>query len=58
MVHVVKRWREEYHSFLLRLEGVTLRHFRPEFHGMTRFIQRSTAPDAAGTNKPKTLPAT
>ena len=58
MVHVVKRWRDEYHSFLLRLEGVTLRHFRPEFHGMTRFIQRPTAPDAAGQNHPKTLPAT
>lgn len=57
MVHVVKRWRDEYHSFLLRLEGVTLRHFRPEFHGMTRFIQRPTAVQTAA-HKPKTLPAT
>lgn len=58
MVHVVKRWRDEFHSFLLRLEGVTLRHFRPEFHGMTRFIQRSDiAPGAAVTN-PQPKPAT
>ena len=47
LVHVAKRWRDEFHSFLLRLEGVTLRHFRPEFHGMTRFIQRSTLPAIA-----------
>lgn len=40
MAHVAKRWRNEYHSFLLRLEGVTLRYFRPEFHGMTRIIRR------------------
>lgn len=40
MAHVAKRWRNEYVSFLARLEGVTLRYFRPEFHGMTRVIMR------------------
>jgi len=58
MVHVVKRWREEYHSFLLRLEGVTLRHFRPEFHGMTRFIQRSGVTPGAALTNPNPKPAT
>jgi biopolymer transport protein ExbB len=41
MAFFVKRWRNEYVAFLARLEGITLRHFRPEFHGMTRFIVRS-----------------
>ena len=41
MVHIAKRWRSEYVSFLARLEGVTLRHFRPEFHGMTRMFVRA-----------------
>jgi biopolymer transport protein ExbB len=30
---VAKRWRNEYVAFLARLEGVTLRHFRPRFAG-------------------------
>jgi biopolymer transport protein ExbB len=58
MAHVAKRWRAEYVSFLLRLEGVTLRHFRPEFHGMTRMFTRKdlakarpgAAPIASGAN--------
>ena len=33
---LAKRWRNEYVAFLTRLEGLTLRHFRPVFHGMTR----------------------
>ncbi len=57
MVHVVKRWRDEYHSFLLRLEGITLRHFRPEFHGMTRFVSRSDIP-VTGITQPQHKPAT
>ena len=40
MAHVAKRWRNEYVSFLARLEGVTLRHFRREFPGMTRISTR------------------
>jgi biopolymer transport protein ExbB len=41
LVYVAKRWRNEYVAFLARLEGITLRHFRPQFHGMTRqFFRR------------------
>lgn len=40
LAHVAKRWRNEYVAFLARLEGVTLRHFRPQLHGMTRHIAR------------------
>ena len=40
LAHMAKRWRNEYVSFLARLEGVTLRHFRREFPGMTRIITR------------------
>jgi biopolymer transport protein ExbB len=37
---LAKRRRQEYVSFLARLEGITLRHFRPEFSGMTRVFRR------------------
>jgi len=49
LVHVAKRWRNEYVTFLARLEGVTLRHFRNEFRfrGMTRMITRSEVEQAA-----------
>ena len=40
LAHMAKRWRNEYVSFLARLEGVTLRHFRREFPGMTRISTR------------------
>lgn len=40
MANVAKRWRNEYVAFLARLESITLRHFRPEFHGMTRVFTR------------------
>lgn len=40
LAHIAKRWRNEYVSFLARLEGVTLRHFRREFPGMTRVVTR------------------
>lgn len=45
MASVAKRWRNEYVAFLARLESITLRHFRPEFHGMTRHfrLERQTA---------------
>lgn len=43
LAHIAKRWRNEYVSFLARLEGVTLRHFRPQFGGMTRIFKRSKA---------------
>jgi hypothetical protein len=36
LAHVAKRWRNEYVAFLARLEGITLRHFRPAFGGLTQ----------------------
>lgn len=42
MASIAKRWRNEYVAFLARLESITLRHFRPEFHGMTRIFTRKT----------------
>jgi len=56
MAHVAKRWRNEYVSFLARLEGVTLRHFRREFPGMTRVVKRPATP-AATTGTPLVQPA-
>lgn len=41
LAHIAKRWRNEYVSFLARLEGVTLRHFRREFPGMIRVMKHS-----------------
>jgi len=43
MAFVVKRWRNEYVAFLARLEGITLRHFRPALSGTTRHFVRSRA---------------
>lgn len=53
MASVAKRWRNEYVAFLARLESITLRHFRPEFPGMTRSFTR----DGASAAKPATQPA-
>lgn len=44
LAYVAKRWRNEYVAFLVRLEGITLRHFRPERHSMTAFTVRQKAP--------------
>lgn len=41
LAHVAKRWRNEYVSFLARLEGATLRHFRLRSAGL---ISRNAAP--------------
>jgi biopolymer transport protein ExbB len=58
LASIVKRWRNEYVAFLARLEAITLRHFRPEFHGMTRIFKRptttATTPNPA---KPQSGPA-
>jgi len=40
MAMVAKRRRHEFVAFIARLEGITLRHFRPEFTGMTRIFRR------------------
>ena len=49
---LVKRWRNEYVAFLARLEGLTLRHFRPIFHGMTRQWARTPETAAAVVAQP------
>ena len=57
LAHVAKRWRNEYVSFVARLEGVTLRYFRPEFRGMTRIITRPMTSPPATPGTANTLPA-
>ncbi len=56
LAHVAKRWRNEYVSFLARLEGITLRYFRPEFRGMTRIITRPMTPPPATPGPVNTRP--
>jgi biopolymer transport protein ExbB len=41
MATLAKRRRHEFVAFLARLEGITLRFFRPELHGMTRVFTRA-----------------
>jgi biopolymer transport protein ExbB len=57
LAHVAKRWRNEYVSFVARLEGVTLRYFRPEFRGMTRVITRPVTPPPAASGPVNSQPA-
>lgn len=52
MASVAKRWRSEYVAFLARLESITLRHFRPRFHGMTREFGHRPPPPAAPVEVP------
>ncbi|MCW5558788.1 MAG: MotA/TolQ/ExbB proton channel family protein [Verrucomicrobiae bacterium] len=56
VAYVAKRWRNELVAFLARLECITLRHFRPQFHGMTRVFKRrpatQSAPAASAPNQP------
>jgi biopolymer transport protein ExbB len=40
MAMVAKRRKHEFVAFVARLEGITLRYFRPEFAGMTRVFRR------------------
>lgn len=58
MAHVAKRWRSEYVVFLARLEGITLRHFRPQFHGMTRVFTRNDFKPASPARALNPVPAT
>ena len=59
LAHIIKRKRHEYVAFLTRLEGITLRHFRPQFRGMTGFIFKPKSkvidpkPSAATVNNPE-----
>jgi biopolymer transport protein ExbB len=58
MAHVAKRWRNEYVAFLARLEGITLRHFRPQFGGMTAvFHKKKTAASEAAAATATVQPA-
>jgi biopolymer transport protein ExbB len=48
---VAKRWRNEYVALLARLEGITLRHFRPRFAGdMTRRFVLKKNTNMTGNN--------
>jgi biopolymer transport protein ExbB len=52
---IAKRRRQDYVAFLARLEGITLRHLRPAFGGMTRMFPRppaATAPRTTSTPEP------
>jgi hypothetical protein len=50
---IAKRWRNEFVAFLARLEGITLRQFRPQFQGTT---QVSDAPEVIREVVPLTPP--
>ena len=57
MAYVAKRWRNEYVAFLARLEGISLRYFRPAFHGMTRTVVVRQGPVVSGAHKAIAEPA-
>lgn len=46
---LAKRWRNEFVAFFARLESITLRHYRPELHGMTRVFRRPASPAKPST---------
>lgn len=53
---LAKRWRNEFVAFFARLESITLRHYRPELHGMTRvFTRKSLTPAAPVAAKPEAV---
>lgn len=55
---IAKRRRHEYVALLARLEGITLRHFRPEFHGMTRvFVRKDQKGAKTRPTQTETAPA-
>jgi biopolymer transport protein ExbB len=58
LAYVAKRWRNEYVAFLARLEGITLRHFRPSFREPAPAQRnRFGAPEAAASpNSPAPAP--
>lgn len=57
MAYVAKRWRNEYVAFLARLEGITLRHFRPSFSEMARESAKSTKELVENTTPAVPVPA-
>lgn len=52
VAYIAKRWRNELVAFLARLECITLRHFRPQFRGMTRVFKRSRVQSAKPASSP------
>lgn len=57
MATIAKRRRNEFVAFLARLEGITLRYFRPEFRGMTRVFRRNDVPGSTGQLSDTVKPA-
>jgi len=57
MAMIAKRRKHEFVAFVARLEGITLRHFRPEFAGMTRIFRRKDV-KPGGDNSGPLRPAT
>jgi biopolymer transport protein ExbB len=57
MATIAKRRRNEFVAFLARLEGITLRYFRPEFRGMTRVFRRNDVPGSPGKISDRIEPA-
>lgn len=57
MAYVAKRWRNEYVTFLARLEGITLRYFRPTLPGGTRAVVHAKAEIAEKENPPARAPS-
>ena len=55
LAHIAKRWRNEYVAFLARLEGVTLRHFRPQLNGAARPLPQIQAATARVANEPSII---
>jgi biopolymer transport protein ExbB len=59
LAYVAKRWRNEYVGVLARLEGITLRHFRPQFARMTRrFVRRDAVTGKMSKPEPQSRPIT
>ena len=57
MANIAKRWRGEFVAFLVRLESITLRHFRPELQGVTRvFVRREQTASAPLPHTPDAAP--
>jgi biopolymer transport protein ExbB len=46
LAFLARRWRSDYVAFLAHLEGITLRHFRARFGGMTRRFTHPKQPSS------------
>ena len=57
MAYVAKRWRNEYVAFLARLEGISLRHFRPTSKSLAPVFARVEKPSSNGSTRTIAQPA-